>query len=150
MLAYCESNRPDKARGLVQKTKMLSQAVGGWYAKLYMVWLLGTLARVEGRYKEAEAIFEDVRNEFRRRGHLAWYLEASLDLARAYLEESNFQSLEDLAGELLEELGEQGDWRVSAAVVCFAKAVRARTLSGQLLRTLVIAVGSGWMLKKQP
>jgi tetratricopeptide (TPR) repeat protein len=148
VLALCETGQPSKARDALQRTRELAKTVGGWYWRVYTTWLEGTMARVERRHEAAEEIFEKVRSEFLTRGHLVWYVEASLDLARAQLQRGRVRALSRLASELLEVVEDDGDERVRASVVCFAEAVRQQSLSGQLLSSLAVALSSAQLTRR--
>ena len=143
VLALCEAGRTAEARRHLPRVRDLSCAVGGWYPKVYAHWLEGSLARAEGEYESAEQIFESVRQEFLRRGHLVWHVEASLDLARSRLAQGKVGGLRLLAAELLRTIEElDGDRRVWSAVVRLAEALRAHSLTEQVLSSIAIALSS--------
>jgi tetratricopeptide (TPR) repeat protein len=149
VLALCEAGLSDEARELLPKTSELAGIVGGWYWKVYVTWLSGTLARVEGRYEAAGEIFEVVRSQFLLRGHLVWYVEASLDLARTKLRQGRLLEVRDLAYELVRVVEERkGDERVFVAVARFADAVQQRTVTSQLLGSLAMALSSAQLSRR--
>ncbi len=143
VLALCEVGNTPEARALLPTVRDLSYTVGGWYARVYTTWLEGTLASTEGRLEKAAEIFESVRAEFETRGHLVWYVEASLDLARVRLAQGRLAALGTLASELIVRTGSmRTDKRVKAAVVRFAQLVRQRSLSNQVISSIAIALNS--------
>ncbi len=143
ILALCEAGLTTEARELLPRARGLANRVRAWYSTTYASWLKGTLLLAEGRYRGAERIFEDVRAEFLVRGHLVWFIEASLDLARVHLEEGRLADLSALASELLMRIEKlHADERVRSAVVRFAQAVRQRSLSSQAISSIAVALSS--------
>ena len=143
VLTLCENGRLEEAAELLPLANDCAERVGGWFWEAYTYWLVGTMERCSGRHQRAMEVFEEVRSEFRARGHLVLYLEASLDLGRTLVAEGRLQELGSLALEMLQVTGElEGDQQIRSSVVCFAEAVRQQTLNSQLLGSLAVALRS--------
>lgn len=140
VLTLCESGRGAEAAKLLPRVGHLAEALGGWYWPVYAAWLAGTLALAQHRLEEAVEIFEAVRTEFRARQHSVWFLDASLDLARALFRQGNVGELSRLAAELLAAREEIADDRIRGLIVSFAEKVAQQTVTTEFMNSLALSL----------